>query len=92
MPLVGLLPPTDGRVQGTVRGAGRRTDEAVATFERLLALRNDVGLLAEEWDVEHGRQVGSFPQAFSHVSLLNTARNLSEHGGPAERRCEEENP
>ena len=67
---------------------GRRR-EAVDTFERLLALRNDVGLLAEEYDPGARRQVGNFPQAFSHVPLVNTARNLSARGGPAERRCED---
>jgi GH15 family glucan-1,4-alpha-glucosidase len=67
--------------------AGRH-DEAVETFEQLLALRNDVGLLAEEWDVSAARQLGNFPQAFSHVPLVNTARNLSRAGGPAERRRE----
>jgi GH15 family glucan-1,4-alpha-glucosidase len=61
---------------------GRR-DEACSIFERLLALRNDVGLLAEEYDPASGRQLGNFPQAFSHVSLVNTARNLSELPGPA---------
>ena len=61
---------------------GRR-DEAVAIFERLLALRNDVGLLAEQYDPHDGRQLGNFPQAFSHVALVNTARNLSASPGPA---------
>ncbi|HEX6311981.1 MAG TPA: glycoside hydrolase family 15 protein [Acidimicrobiia bacterium] len=65
---------------------GRRAD-ALRTFERLLDLRNDLGLLAEEWDVQRGRQLGNYPQAFSHVPLINTARNLSETGGPAEDRC-----
>jgi GH15 family glucan-1,4-alpha-glucosidase len=66
---------------------GRR-DEAVEVFERLLALRNDVGLLSEEYDTETRRLVGNFPQAFSHVSLVNSARNLSEddEGGPMRRR------
>src|SRR5690606_34485736 len=54
-----------------------RVDEARSLFERLLALRNDVGLLAEEYDVLHGSQVGNFPQAFSHVTLVNTAYNLA---------------
>jgi len=58
---------------------GRR-DEACAIFERLLSLRNDVGLLAEQYDPHDGRQLGNFPQAFSHVALVNTARNLSEPG------------
>jgi GH15 family glucan-1,4-alpha-glucosidase len=61
---------------------GRR-DEAQAVFERLLALRNDVGLLAEEYDPRSGRQLGNFPQAFSHVSLVNTAQNLSGRAPPA---------
>jgi GH15 family glucan-1,4-alpha-glucosidase len=65
---------------------GRR-DEARELFERLLALRNDVGLLAEEYDVRRRRLVGNFPQAFTHVSLINTARNLSRAGGPAHHRC-----
>jgi len=63
-----------------------RKDEAHALFERLLSLRNDVGLLSEEYDPETGRLVGNFPQAFSHVGLINTARNLSRSGGPAEDR------
>jgi GH15 family glucan-1,4-alpha-glucosidase len=54
-----------------------RHDEAKALYERLLALRNDVGLLAEEYDPVARRQLGNFPQAFSHVGLINTAFNLS---------------
>ena len=57
-----------------------RHDEATEVFERLLALRNDLGLLAEEYDPAAGRLVGNFPQAFSHVPLINTARNLSLAG------------
>jgi GH15 family glucan-1,4-alpha-glucosidase len=57
---------------------GRR-DDALVMFERLVGLRNDLGLLAEEYDVRAGRQVGNFPQAFSHVSLVNAAFNLSGH-------------
>jgi GH15 family glucan-1,4-alpha-glucosidase len=63
-----------------------RYREARAIFERLLGLCNDVGLLSEEYDPDTGRLVGNFPQAFSHVGLINTARNLSRHGGPAEAR------
>ncbi|MBW3598114.1 MAG: glycoside hydrolase family 15 protein [Planctomycetes bacterium] len=63
-----------------------RHDEACEVFERLLSLRNDVGLLSEEYDPETGRLVGNFPQAFSHIGLINTARNLSRKGGPAEDR------
>ncbi|WP_269082780.1 glycoside hydrolase family 15 protein [Allosalinactinospora lopnorensis] len=55
--------------------------EARELFERLLALRNDVGLLSEEYDAKGGRQVGNFPQAFSHVPLVTTALNLSHHDG-----------
>ncbi len=66
---------------------GRR-DEATTLFERLLALRNDVGLLAEEYDPVSGRMLGNFPQAFSHIGLVNTALNLSQAHGPTERRNE----
>jgi GH15 family glucan-1,4-alpha-glucosidase len=62
-----------------------RQDEARALFERLLSLRNDVGLLSEEYDPVAKRLVGNFPQAFSHVSLVNTANNLSK-GKAASRR------
>jgi GH15 family glucan-1,4-alpha-glucosidase len=66
--------------------AGRR-EEAEGLFERLLALRNDLGLLAEEYDPEAGRFLGNFPQAFSHVGLVGTALNLSRpQEGPAEAR------
>lgn len=54
-----------------------RHDEAHAVFERLLATRNDVGLLAEEYDPVARRQLGNFPQAFSHLGLINTARTLT---------------
>ncbi len=56
-----------------------RSEEAVAVFGRLLALRNDVGLLSEEYDPRCGRLVGNMPQAFSHVPLIQTALNLSGH-------------
>jgi GH15 family glucan-1,4-alpha-glucosidase len=61
---------------------GRR-EEALAIFERLLSLRNDVGLLAEQFDPAGSRQLGNFPQAFSHVALVNTANYLSEGPPPA---------
>jgi GH15 family glucan-1,4-alpha-glucosidase len=65
---------------------GRR-DEAVEMFERMLSIRNDVGLLAEEYDVKLGRMLGNFPQAFSHVGLVNSANNLAPaREGPAEHR------
>jgi GH15 family glucan-1,4-alpha-glucosidase len=56
-----------------------RMAEAEALFERLLGLRNDVGLLAEEYEPGLRRQLGNFPQAFSHVGLINTAFNLERH-------------
>jgi len=63
-----------------------RIDEARRLFERLLALRNDVGLLAEEYDTHKCRQVGNFPQAFSHVAIVNTAHNLSRAAKPVHQR------
>jgi GH15 family glucan-1,4-alpha-glucosidase len=68
-----------------------RDAEARALFERLLSLRNDVGLLAEEYDPHAHRQVGNFPQAFSHVALIGTALNLHAVG-PAQRREPEAPP
>ena len=66
---------------------GRR-DEAREVFERLLGLCNDVGLLSEEYDTKAERLVGNFPQAFSHVPLIDTARTLSVEGKayPRQRR------
>jgi GH15 family glucan-1,4-alpha-glucosidase len=64
--------------------SGRR-EEAVDLFERLLALRNDVGLLSEEYDPRYGRLVGNMPQAFSHVPLVQTALNLSSHSEEHQR-------
>jgi GH15 family glucan-1,4-alpha-glucosidase len=55
-----------------------RVDDARSLFERLVGLANDLGLLAEEYDVGHGRQVGNFPQAFSHLTLILAARAISE--------------
>ena len=85
-----------GRVPGLHVLAGRqlrpergRHDEARELFERLLALRNDVGLLSEEYDPKAGRLVGNFPQAFSHVPLIDTARNLSSTLGPSQERQRE---
>jgi GH15 family glucan-1,4-alpha-glucosidase len=64
---------------------GRR-EEACRLFERLLLLRNDVGLLSEEYDPASEQLVGNFPQALSHIALINTAHNLSEAVKPAEQR------
>jgi GH15 family glucan-1,4-alpha-glucosidase len=65
----------------------KRFDDARELYERLLAVRNDVGLLSEEYDPIERRQLGNFPQAFSHVCLVNTAYNLNPQTfGPAEDR------
>jgi len=64
---------------------GRR-EEARALFERLIGLCNDVGLLSEEYDPRARRLLGNFPQALSHVALVNTALNLSRTEGPARDR------
>ncbi|HLA80084.1 MAG TPA: glycoside hydrolase family 15 protein, partial [Thermoleophilia bacterium] len=63
-----------------------RKREALALFRQLLEIRNDVGLLAEEYDPAEKTLLGNFPQAFTHVSLVNTALNLSSTSGPAHRR------
>ncbi len=126
--LVGFLPASDPRVQGTVAaieqdllqdgfvlryrteqavdglptGEGAflacsfwladnyvllgRIDDARKLFKKLIAICNDVGLLAEEYDPHARRQVGNFPQAFSHIALINTAYNLQRAGGPAMHR------
>ena len=67
--------------------AGRRS-EALELFEHLLTFRNDLGLLAEEYDTRARRQLGNFPQAFSHVALVSSAYNLAAHERtkPAEQR------
>ena len=63
-----------------------RVKDARSLFERLLALRNDVGLLAEEYSPGASRLVGNFPQAFSHIALANTAHNLVHAAKPAQQR------
>ena len=65
-----------------------RHEEAERMFEHLLSFRNDLGLLAEEYDPRAGRQLGNFPQGFSHIALVNTANNLISRRGPAEHRAE----
>jgi GH15 family glucan-1,4-alpha-glucosidase len=130
IPLVGFLPATDPRIQGTLRAIEDRllidgefvlryeTDnpgdglpegegaflacsfwlvdnyilqgryaEARKLFERLLTRCNDVGLFAEEFDPLSGRMLGNFPQAYSHVGLINCALSLSRQKGPAEERA-----
>ncbi len=66
-----------------------RHDEGSALFDRLTGLANDVGLLAEEYDPLQDRMVGNFPQAFTHVALVNTAHNLYGPAGPARARATE---
>ncbi len=92
IPKVDGLPPGEGAfllctfwLADNLALQGRHT-EAREIFERLLGLRNDVGLLSEQFDPEARRLLGNFPQAFSHVGLINTARNLTRRGGPAEDR------
>ncbi|SDX90261.1 Glucoamylase (glucan-1,4-alpha-glucosidase), GH15 family [Modestobacter sp. DSM 44400] len=91
--LLRYRPDTDGGVDGLPGHEGAflacsfwladalsmigREDQARALFERLLSLRNDLGLLSEEYDTQAGRQVGNTPQAFSHVGLVNSACQLS---------------
>ena len=67
-----------------------RLDDARALFERLLALRNDLGLLSEQYDPASKRLLGNFPQAFSHVGLVNSAFNLSRARRPVDQRAESE--
>lgn len=94
--------PTDPEIDGLPPGEGvflvctfwladtlaliGREDDARQIFERLLRLRNDVGLLAEEYDPTTKRLMGNFPQAFSHVGLINTARTLTTDRSAARER------
>jgi GH15 family glucan-1,4-alpha-glucosidase len=78
------LPPGEGMflacsfwMVSSLKAIGR-TEEARALFERLLALRNDLGMLSEEYDMANGRLVGNFPQAFSHIALVNAAYDLED--------------
>jgi GH15 family glucan-1,4-alpha-glucosidase len=92
LPGADAKPPGEGRflpcsfwLADALALCGRHA-EAKQLFVRLLKLCNDVGLLAEEYDPGQQRMLGNFPQALSHVALINTARNLSRPGGPAEDR------
>jgi GH15 family glucan-1,4-alpha-glucosidase len=94
VPEVDGLPPGEGAflpctfwLADNLALQGRHA-EARELFERLLAIRNDVGLLSEEYDPVSRRLLGNFPQAFTHMGLINTARNLTRGGGPAEHRQE----
>ncbi|HEX2062024.1 MAG TPA: glycoside hydrolase family 15 protein [Thermoanaerobaculia bacterium] len=91
-PEIDGLPPGEGAfllctfwLADTLALAGKY-DEAEEIFERLLAVRNDVGLLGEQYDPVAQRQLGNFPQAFSHVGLINTAQNLRREDGPSRHR------
>ncbi len=64
-----------------------KVGKARALFERLLGIRNDLGLLSEEYDAHAKRMVGNFPQAFSHIALVNTAHTLTRVTKPAEQRA-----
>jgi GH15 family glucan-1,4-alpha-glucosidase len=63
----------------------KRWSDARRLFDRLVGLSNDVGLLSEEYDARSGRLVGNFPQAFTHVALINSARNPGRAARGAER-------
>jgi pentatricopeptide repeat protein len=67
-----------------------RYEEARRLFDRLLSRRNDVGLLSEEFGLQTGRMLGNFPQAYSHVGLINCALNLSRQVGPTKERAQVE--
>ena len=69
-----------------------RDDEAQALFEKLIGVANDLGLLAEEYDPDEKRLLGNFPQAFTHVGLVNSAYNLSKHTGPGHQRGKRQGP
>ena len=64
-------------------------DKDQALFKRLLALRNDIGLLSEERAVPSGRLAGNFPQAFSHIALIDTEHNLARLTKPVDQRAGE---
>ena len=67
-----------------------RMADAERMFRRLVALRNDLGLLSEEYDPRAKRLVGNFPQAFSHMALVNSAYNLTRREKPVEQRAQAE--
>ena len=81
----GVFLPCSFWMASCLHGIGRKK-EAREMFERLLSVRNDLGLLAEEYDPRAKRHLGNFPQAFSHVALINTTCNLSRPEKPAEQR------
>jgi len=92
LPALEQAPPHEGRFLACsfwladALALSGRNGAAQRLFKRLLGLCNDVGLLAEEYDPVRRRMLGNFPQALSHLALVNTARNLARPGGPAEHR------
>jgi len=81
----GVFLPCSFWLAAVLAQQGRR-DEAVELYERLLSLRNDLGLISEEYDPERGRLVGNFPQAFTHLTLVETAFTLAKKPKPASER------
>ncbi len=91
------LPPGEGAflacsfwMVSSLKAIGRLRD-AKTLFKRLLALRNGVGLLSEEYDLEHKRMLGNFPQAFSHIALVNAAFDL-ENSPRSRKRAHRDGP
>jgi GH15 family glucan-1,4-alpha-glucosidase len=76
---------------GVLKMMGRDQD-AKSLFDRLLSLRNDVGLLAEEYDPRSRRQLGNFPQALSHIALVNAGFEFTHAHGPAQQRAHSSSP
>ena len=100
LPTTGFLPPDDPRVHGTIDAIQRRlfVDGFVLRYDAHTSpdglppgLRNDLGLLSEEYDTSKRRLVGNFPQAFSHIALVNSAHNLGHAVKPAEQRSSRDN-
>ncbi len=90
------LPPGEGVflacsfwMVSSLKAVGRE-EEAVKLFEHLLSLTNDLGLLSEEYDIHEKRLVGNFPQAFSHIALVNAAFDLEDGAGVRGRSCRQE--
>src|SRR5207237_8649669 len=81
----GVFLPCSFWMVSCLHGMGRKK-EARDLFERLLSVRNDLGLLSEEYDPTSKRQLGNFPQAFTHVSLINTALILTAQWSPIRKR------
>jgi GH15 family glucan-1,4-alpha-glucosidase len=90
------LPPGEGVflacsfwMVSSLKAVGRE-EEAVELLERLLLLTNDLGLLSEEYDIHEKRLVGNYPQAFSHIALVNAAFDLEDGAGVRRRSCRQE--